>query len=392
MTNRTTLGDVYEQLYEDGFVDHDHTINEAAFNTENNSPWFIQGLMGCGGWLAAVFMLGVVSSCFGTFLYNMGEAGIGIICLFIGAIFTIATAVHTRDNDEIGVFVSQLLLSIHLAGHLLLIFGFTMAFQLWNTDTDATIVLIYTIILQAVFITWYQNAIYRFVAMLIISSALYGIATVHELPLLTSLFTGALTITGILIWVDRLPVRWQIHHLDMLHPIGYGAMIGAFGLMISEVTNRYYYYEAPPDTTYITTAILFLCLLWVEMELLKAYKIRLTSPIAIFIYFTTAIIALPLLGVSWTSVTGPGFDTVGTPGILAGVVGILLAFRRRNRILLGISYAYMAGFIIYYYYWLDVTLLTKSIILMVTGGLMIATRPVIRQMVKMSENTEGHGA
>src|SRR5690606_12505375 len=156
-------------------------------------------------------------------------------------------------------------------------------------------------------------------------------------------------------WADKIPTRWQIQHFTLLEPIRYGAIIGAFAILIYEVTNRYFEF-VPANTVRSATAILFFCLIWLETQLLDEYEVRLTSPFALAIFAISLAISIPY----WT-----------TPGILAGIISILLAFRRRNRILLGISYLYLAGFISYYYYWLDVTLLTKSIILVIPGILFI---------------------
>lgn len=376
MTNRETLGSVYGQLQQAGYIDDEMHIETAGFNNQNDSPWFIQGLMGCGGWLAAMFTLGVVGSFISLFLNNMDDTVIGIFLLFVGAIFAGITTMVIRSQAENGVFVSLLLLTFHIAGHLMLIAGFVMVFELWGSDIEVVIASIYIILLQAVFIFLYPNAIYRFLAMLLISSALAWIDFTLEQPILTSIFTGVLMIFAILVWADKLSNDRQIHYLPLLHPIGYGAIIGAFGFMIYEVSNRYRYYygEIPPDMTFITTLILFACLIFVLMQLLKDYEISLTSRIALTIFGISAVVSLPIYA---------------TPGILAGVIGILLAFRRRNRILLGISYLYVAGFIIYYYYWLDVSLLAKSIILMTTGVLLIVARLILHRVVSVPDISEG---
>lgn len=387
MTNRETLGSVYGQLQQAGYIDDEMHIETAGFNNQNDSPWFIQGLMGCGGWLAAMFTLGVVGSFISLFLNNMDDTVIGIFLLFVGAIFAGITTMVIRSQAENGVFVSLLLLTFHIAGHLMLIAGFVMVFELWGSDIEVVIASIYIILLQAVFIFLYPNAIYRFLAMLMISSALAWIAFTLEQPILTSIFTGILMILAILVWADKLSDDRQIHYLPLLHPIGYGAIIGAFGFMIYEVSNRYRYYygETPPDMTFITALILFACLIFVLMQLLKDYEISLTSRIALPIFGISAVVSLPIFGIS-AVVSLPIY---ATPGILAGVIGILLAFRRLNRILLGISYLYMAGFIIYYYYWLDVSLLTKSIILMTTGVLLIVARLILRRVVSVPDISEG---
>jgi uncharacterized membrane protein len=73
--------------------------------------------------------------------------------------------------------------------------------------------------------------------------------------------------------------------------------------------------------------------------------------------------------------------TLTTPGILASIMLILLGYRRRNRVLLVLAYAFMAGFIFYYYYNLQVTLLVKSFILMITGVLFLGGGLIFRRTI-----------
>ena len=370
MTNRASMGHVYDQLKQEGYIDDESPAGYVFHDDDNNSPWFIQSLMGCGGWIAALFMLGVVGACMGTFLINFDENSISMFLLFVGGVFTVGTMLASNDT-KLGVFRSQLLLSIHIAGHLLILAGLMLMLDF--SGSGLVMALIIFIILQMVFIVLYPNGIYRFLAMLAIAASLNSIAFEYNLPILVSITVAGLMLIALLIWTERLPIHWQIKHFSLLQAIAYGAIVGAFGTMIYEVSNRYYA-ELPDNTVIITTVLLFICLIWLEGQLMQENKIPLTSPFALTIFGISLLVTIPI---------------ITTPGILAAIVAILLAFRRRNRVLLGLAYLYLAGFIIHYYYWLDVTLLTKSIILMVTGLLLIFGRLLLRRIVIVPDEKGG---
>ena len=66
MSNRASIGQVLEQLEGEGFVLDDNIQDWQQEKFSNTNPWFIQGLMGCGGWIAAWFFLSFSTFCIGT--------------------------------------------------------------------------------------------------------------------------------------------------------------------------------------------------------------------------------------------------------------------------------------------------------------------------------------
>jgi uncharacterized membrane protein len=68
-----------------------------------------------------------------------------------------------------------------------------------------------------------------------------------------------------------------------------------------------------------------------------------------------------------------------TPGILAAVIMLVLAFQRNNRLLLGLGAAGLVVFLIAFYYHLEVTLLVKSLMLLGTGLLLLGLRAIMLQ-------------
>lgn len=453
MSNSVTMGHIYDVLKRRGYdIAYDEHNPPPRISDDDRSPWYMQILMLCGGVISASFMIGIVTSFISLFLFNadpmfiamlgivlgiitiggtilvasnsenvgafkaglllpihvvghfmlIGGIGllltevlprwedsttIGFVFLIVGIIYLVTTTVAMRYFSQISTFASYLYLISHISGHGMALFGVMMAFELWVSGTTAITWCIVIIALQILFIMLYSNAIYRFLATLTISGALFAITFIIEYEFrietapFISVLIAALMMIAIIIWSDRLPTRWQIYSPTLLHPIAYGSILSTYALIIYEVSNRYRYLytyndTAKLDTTFITTALLFLGLILLEIALLSEYEVSIKSPYALAIYGISLLLALLIYAI---------------PGILAAIIGIFLAFRRRNRIVLIVSNVYLAGFIIYYYYWLDVTLLTKSIILMTTGVLLIAARLLLRRIVIVPDEDEKGG-
>ena len=69
-----------------------------------------------------------------------------------------------------------------------------------------------------------------------------------------------------------------------------------------------------------------------------------------------------------------GGVTLDSPGIVAGVAVLMLAFDRRNRVLLGMAAIFLVVFGSFYYYSLQLTLLEKSGVLVGSGLILLGVR------------------
>jgi hypothetical protein len=68
---------------------------------------------------------------------------------------------------------------------------------------------------------------------------------------------------------------------------------------------------------------------------------------------------------------------VSTPGVLAALALLVLAFGRRDRPLQVLGYGFLCVFLVAYYYQLEVVLLTKSILLMASGLVLLVLRALL---------------
>jgi len=361
----TSMGDLLHQLQDEGFIDGEQTIDVALLQDEgDDSPWFIQGLLGCGGWLAAVFlfaaMLFFLSLIFGEII-----SGIGLFVSSFGVILMGVTMMLRAKTDHL--FVSQAALAIHIAGQATFVMGTGLMMHI-EWDALVSVLAVVVILLESVLIFFYRDALFRFFA----TGAAIVAADVLVYQLLIpgglSILSGILALAVVLIWSGGLPVDIQIRYRPLLLPLGYALIVGLFGTVIYELMNGADVFsriaEAQLNQPIFTSVLLLILLIGVEARVLRDYQIASTERAALFIFGITIVIALP---------------TLTTPGILAGLLVIVLGFWRRNALLLGLAYAFLAGFIIYYYNTLQTTLLVKSLILMATGILFLSGRFLLRR-------------
>jgi len=161
------------------------------------------------------------------------------------------------------------------------------------------------------------------------------------------------------LWGGLIPSAIEARYFNVLHPVSYALPVGLFGTLIYELTEFHYLDTDVLAIPYVTALALLALMLWVEARLLQDYDMALSAPLAIGVFGITALLALP---------------SMVAPGILAGLLVAVLGFRRRDALLRGIAYVFLIGFVGEFYYALDTSLLTKSLIMAFVGAVMLVGR------------------
>ncbi|MDQ7037477.1 MAG: DUF4401 domain-containing protein, partial [Anaerolineae bacterium] len=285
-------------------------------------------------------------------------------------------AIQRKDSG--GVFVSQLALAFHIAGHLLFIVGVGMVLSDSISSETTLIVLLslIVIVLEVILIPLYEDGTFRFLATII--AVIAANVLVYELNIFGSLsiLIGLLAFGVVAVWSDMLSVETQIGYRPMLQAVGYGLVFGLFGTIMHELGQNPAYSESVRNGLHqpLMTALMLLAItIWYEVRLLSNYEVALSHRAAMMLLAITVIITLP---------------TLTTPGILAALLLIILGYRRRHTVLLVLAYLFMAGFISEYYYSLQVTLLIKSFILIGTGVLFLVGGFIFQRAFPVPEATE----
>lgn len=335
---------LWQQLQQRGLVEGDLPASPPG-----TSPWYVRTMMGAAGWIGALFLLGFVGAGFFGIWNSVATSLIVGVVLCAGAwlLFRIA-----RASD----FAAQFGLATSIAGQVLFIAGLFRAF---NMQSPAPYLLI--ALFEAALVAMMPHFLHRLLsgwsAMLALALALgaYG---------MPSLAPGIAATIAAVIWLNE--TRWLAHD-GLLRPLGYGitlALLQFEGLSLFQEFNRWMWSGStlvvmPQYTYFIGAAMTGIVLLMTALHLLAREGIDVTSraaPAAIGATLALAVLA------------------AFAPGLASAVLILVLGFAAGNRILMGLAAVALLGFISHYYYQLDTTLLMKSLVLAVTGVVLVMTR------------------
>lgn len=331
------------QLVEAEVLDANGQAQAAAWIDEQRNeptpPWYVKAFVGVSAWLAAFFII--------LFLSLAGWIDGGGPMMLIGGLFC-AAALALKWATQRSIFGGQLAFAVSLAGQGLLIAG-TGA---WTEST--TIAALAALALEAALFIAYPDTMHRLISVAAMGAALVVLLLEHELPggihLLIALFAAA----AILLWRYEVQLRGSPTLAGYWAAAAYGTLLVLAALCVLPLVGFL-------DTTnwWLGSASLGLGLLYLWHQILGELEIPRPSAPALWLLVGVGLLLAP---------------TYQTPGILAALVGLLLAFWRSNNLQMGLSSAFLLFFIGAYYYNLDFTLLEKSYILMGTGVALLLVR------------------
>jgi uncharacterized membrane protein len=168
-------------------------------------------------------------------------------------------------------------------------------------------------------------------------------------------------------------------------PIGYGLALALvqnevlhfFSRDILELWNHAETGWLMRHAAIISTSLATLTFLWVVKRLLDREKILLSNPVA-----QVAIVAALLLGML----------SFVAQGMATALLILLLGFATGNRVLMGLGLIALGGFISHYYYQLNNTLLFKSLVLALSGTVLLAVRFALQKYFPLIDSKENDHA
>jgi hypothetical protein len=256
-----------------------------------------------------------------------------------------------------------------MAGQALFIIGLLNAF---NMDTTTTGFIVFAF--QALLAVLVPNTVHRVLtswsAMLaftfaLMSLGIYGIAS-------------GIAAIGIAV-INLHEQRWFAYN-KILRPIGYGLVLALLQIdtvyfflvelrsLWSSASSEFIRYSP-----LVGTSLVALTLLWVVKQLLDKENIALNDRVA-----RLAIAAALVLSVL----------SLFAHGMVTALLILLLGFATGNRILMGLGLLALLGFMSHYYYQLQLTLLFKSMVLAVSGLLLLAVWQGLQKYFPCADNKE----
>lgn len=315
---------------------------------EGHLPWYMSLAVAIGAWLATIFLLFAIFAISGL-RSETAQIVVGMM-LAAGAIFA------RREADS--EFLRWAAVAVALAGLGLITAGVGGALDspVWAAAA--------CLVVSIAFVWLAPDYTLRFLATLSAGGAIFVLLVGNKLPL--GFDTGIVVVIAAIVFVWRYKVADRADSLaEMLEPVGYALLIVLFGALLARTvatTHSHWSLDLSRDVgsfgplATIACAAALLALAW---RVLDEHGSSLSSPTSF-----SVLAGVVLLGAG----------TMEAPGIVAGIAALMLAFDRRNTVLLGMAAIFLIVFGSFFYYSLEITLLQKSGVLVGSGLLLLGIR------------------
>lgn len=317
---------------------------------EPESPWYVKILLAFSGWLAAGFLLGFFFTLF-SHLYKNIPLSLGIgSTLIVSAFFLL----KMKSNE----FTEHLALAISLAGQILIL----LAIDRYFFSNDDAIIWLIIASIQLILAFVMPNTVHRiassFTAGIGFAAALFFNQGNLNTP---TLYSAGLMLLTAWLWLNEFNYP---KYIKKNRAIAYGLVLALITLNVTKIFTPYgilgHQHTEPPILSWFQpwmAELLFSAVtLYVVWRLLKRQQ-----PVLSHQTFAWALIGTFVLSLL----------SLQAPGLIVGVMIILLGFSASNRILIGLGVMSLLFFISHYYYALNNTLMAKSLTLFILGSTLL---------------------
>lgn len=350
-------------LQQQGLIDN-RVTSDQTINSDNqpDSPWFIQLLLGFSGLFASLFFLGFLSLLlFETRVFD-SFIGLSIVGLLLSAVgFVLFRNKNARHNS----FLNSLAFAISVAGQVYVALALEDSY--FSHPLNVWLFLVIQIFLTIVV----PNFIYRLFSTVVALGCMVYLLGYYQV---TEAGLALLALITIIAHLQRysmlrsIATKWRLAALELNKAVGYAStfMLLVFSTYIvaGEFGNGFNYYYSD-DYQYfsynyiLAQVLLILVSLYAVYLILQRYNIKPLAPTSLII--ACAIIVL-------------GVISVYVSGLLATSLVIIIAMANSQRILLGVGILALVGYIFWYYYQLDTSLLVKSASMLIIGVIVLLMR------------------
>lgn len=313
------------------------------------TPGYVRVLVAVSAWLAALLLLAFLAMAH--WVTNASGAIVAGVVLLPAALLLRRTT-HAE-------FAVQLALAVSLAAQALLIGGVGM---LNHSIVAAAFA---ALLVQALLMALYPDKLQRLLAVLVAVAAVQVLLVEAKFPNGVHLLTVAVAAGAAYVWLNEARLAAGLS-APLYRPIGYGLVLALFGLLLPSLflgvaTPTGLVYPLPWISALGLTAVL----VFLELQLLRRHADSLADIRVLAVFGATALLVIPSLQ---------------APGLLAALIVLLLGFRRGNRVLLGLAFAFFSFFLSAYYYHLPISLLHKSAVLAGGGLILLGLRALLARL------------
>ena len=352
-------------LQQQGFIDaqnvNDKLLNNAAAAP---SPWFISLLFGFSGVFASLFFIGFLT----LILDNTGLLDSTLAVFIIGGILSVIGGfLFYNARIRHSPFWNSLAFAITLAGQ-----GY-IAYALLASEIAEPLNIMLLLLVQLLMTVAIPNFIYRLLSATLALSCLFYLLNYYHL---SEISLGLLALITSVTHLQRytlavfIPRKWRMNALEIMSAMGYASAYVLLSISVYFIAAEYgnsfanfnsldSYGEAFSYNYYLAQGLLTLASLYAAYLILKRYQVKLRSTAGLLI--SAAIVLL-------------GIMSIYVSGLLATSLIIIIATANSQRVLLGLGVIASVGYIFWYYYQLDTSLLVKSASMLVIGIALLLLR------------------
>lgn len=357
MALKPSLRDVLGQLQSEGALPSD-ALDKAlpALDTwwkqHGATPWFVRVLIGGGAWVASFFLL----FCIGLLASLLGIANEKGAFIVMG-LLTLAFAVGLRRSSGHD-FAVQVSLAASLAGQAAFVGG------LGATAESLVGGAVALLLIQVPLVLLSPDRIQHFLSTVAAAgSVLYLLFEAGKWPAVqVGLVVLAALAHAALLYQGKLRGAWE----RLASPLAFGLVCVFFATLLTDSAFAFRTHSLLSiyeDHTTLPPMIVTLGL--ASVTLFSAY--RMLEENGLEVGGAAGVTVFAALGLT-------ALLTLHTPGVIAAVGILALAFHRRSVVLLGLAVAFLLAFGTHYYYDLSLSLLAKSLALLGGGLVMFGVR------------------
>ena len=369
-------------LQQQGLIDAQNVNHEllSSAQSEARSPWFISLFFGMSGILASLFFIGFLT----LLLDNTGLLDSTLAVFIIGGILSVIGGfLFYNARIRHSPFWNSLAFAITLAGQ-----GY-IAYALLASEIAEPLNIMLLLLVQLLMTVAIPNFIYRLLSATLALSCLFYLLNYYHL---SEVSLGLLALITSVTHLQRytlavfIPRKWRMNALEIMSAMGYASAYVLLSISVYFIAAEYgnsfanfnsldSYGEAFSYNYYLAQGLLTLASLYAAYLILKRYHIKLLSAAGLLI--SAAIVLL-------------GIMSIYVSGLLATSLIIIIATANSQRVLLGLGVIASVGYIFWYYYQLDTSLLVKSVSLFVIGIALLLLRWLLIKsyfaQIKLSAN------
>ncbi len=367
-------------LQQHGLINKQNGNDSLLNQTESgeHTPWFINILFGFSGIFASLLFIGFLTLIlFETEIFDsiIGVLLTGSILSAIG--WSLFYNAHLRHSP----FWNSLAFAITVAGQAYI------AFALLTNEIEQPVNVVILLLIQLFMTIVTPNFIYRLLSAMVALGCVIYLLNFYHLPELSlgllALMTAVANLQSYSI-LQHISVKWRSAALDISKALSYASALMLLSVSVYFIAAEY---GGSPDSFgsldsygdtfsynyYLAQGLLTLTSLYAALLILKRYQVKLLSAAGFIIIFAIAILGVMSIYVS---------------GLLTTSLIIVIAVANSQRVLLGLGITALVGYIFWYYYQLDTSLLIKSASLLSIGiGLLLMRWLLIKRYFAISKRS-----